>query len=145
MENLEKEFVVYPLAYRMKKLDFDKGCMAFYKLDDDEIYYDSIIQTKNHKFRNNTELNFYGDLIEKISAPTWQSAFDWFREKYNCHSHPTKYDETKWWVGYGTWTSPVFDSFYEAQMCWLERIIELAEMVELAKVVEQASNELNKK
>jgi hypothetical protein len=128
MENLEKEFVVYPLAYRMKKLGFDKPCFGYFLSDG------MFINTKISKQTGSA-----------VSASTWQSAFDWFREKYNCHSHPTKYDETKWWVGYGTWTSPVFDSFYEAQMCWLERIIELAEMVELAKVVEQASNELNKK
>jgi hypothetical protein len=125
--NLEREFVVKPLALRMKLLGFDEPCIAHYRGYDLE-------PTPQLQVEFNTDKNSdFGDGDYWVSAPTWQSAFEWFREKYNCHSHPTKYDETKWWVGYGTWTSPVFDSFYEAQKCWLERIIELAEKIELDK------------
>jgi hypothetical protein len=83
---MEKEFVPYPLALRLKALGFDGPCFGFYKLGDIDIYYDTILQGKNHKFRNNTQLNFYGDLKEKVSAPTFSQAFRWFREKHNLHS-----------------------------------------------------------
>jgi hypothetical protein len=63
-------------------------CLAFYKLGDYELYYDTILQSQKVEFRNNTELNAYGDLKEKISAPLYQQAFRWFRENYNKHNVP---------------------------------------------------------
>jgi hypothetical protein len=81
MENLQKDFVPYELALRLKALGFDEPCFAFYKLGNIDIYYDTILQGQNHKFRNNTQLNFYGDLKEKISAPTYSQAFRWLFQK----------------------------------------------------------------
>ena len=53
---MDKEFVPYPLALRMKQLGFDEPCMA------------------SRDMGNNHGL---------IQVPTWQSAFRWFRENYN--------------------------------------------------------------
>lgn len=80
MENLD--FTPYPEALELKELGFDEPCIGFYKLGDVDIYYDTIIQGKSHKFRNNTGLNIYGDLKEKIAAPTYSQAFRFFREKH---------------------------------------------------------------
>lgn len=132
--DVSKEFVIPTLSLRMKRIGFDKPCLRFYWQNKVMGDYGTPKSNSDLIHLSKTELKgLQGKSY--CSAPTWQSAFEWFREKYNCHSHPTKYDETKWWVGYGTWTSPVFDSFYEAQMCWLERIIELAEIIESEKKI----------
>ena len=57
----------------------------------------------------------------------WQSAFRWFREKYGVHIVPSKYDENKWWVNWGSWTSRVYDNYEEAQKSCLEKLIEIVE------------------
>ncbi len=80
---MKNEFVPYYIALAMKGLGFNEPCSAFYKLGDFEIYYDTILQSKKVKFRNNSELNFYGDLKEKISAPLYPQAFRWFEENYD--------------------------------------------------------------
>lgn len=150
MEDLEKEFVVYPLAYRMKKLDFDKPCFGYFLSDGMFI---------NEKISKQTG--------SAVSAPTWQSAFDWFRKKYNLFSEIDldsykepyllkitikQLDETNYFVtnsyypncinGKDTFSNKQYE---EAELACLEKLLEIAEMIELAKVVEKASNELNKK
>jgi hypothetical protein len=41
--------------------------------------------------------------------------------------HQKKYDETRWWVEWGTWTSSIFETFEEAEKCWLEKLLSIAE------------------
>lgn len=78
---MKNEFIPYKEALALKELGFDEPCSAFYKLGDSELYFDTILQSKNVHFRTNSELNFYEDLKEKISAPLYQQAFRWFRNK----------------------------------------------------------------
>jgi hypothetical protein len=66
MNELQKEFIPYELALRMKELGFDEPCLAYH--------------------------NQNGIIIEEISsalgnnkiylAPTFSQAFRWFREKH---------------------------------------------------------------
>jgi len=66
---MNKEFVPYELAVKLKELGFDEPCIAGYS--------------------NSTEkLEFYSrPLVTKdsftVDAPTFSQAFRWFREKYN--------------------------------------------------------------
>ena len=114
---MEKEFVPYVLAVKLKSLGFDEECFGFYN------------PTVTEKvIMNNDSYGGYGLSYEHIvGAPTFSQAFRWFREKYNIHSSPKKYDETKWWVEWGTWTSPVFETFEEAELSWLNKLIEIVE------------------
>jgi hypothetical protein len=127
---MENEFAPYQPSLDMKELGFDEPCFGFYKLGDNDIYYDSIIQSKNTKFRNNTELNFYGDLIQKISAPLYQQAFRWFREEYNFDSYirpnividiPKTYQFNINDNTYDTW----YETSEEAELECLKKLIEI--------------------
>lgn len=61
---MEKEFVTYDIALRMKALGLDEPCFGIFI---------------NGKFN----LIFSQHQLDTIVlAPTWQSAFAWFREKY---------------------------------------------------------------
>jgi hypothetical protein len=70
---MEKEFVPYELALRMKKLGFDEPCLGVYYTKDGDIR-----KCAYHEI---------GD------APTYSQAFRWFREKYNLfgYSYPNDY------------------------------------------------------
>ena len=113
---MEKEFVTYQQALRLKALGFDEPCFTYHHGGFLEFCLDghnNVYERKNSSF------------MRSVSAPTFSQAFAWFRDKYNIHSSPRKYNETKWWVEWGTWTSPVFERFEEAESAWLDKLIEL--------------------
>lgn len=115
---MTKEFIPYEQALELKKLGFDEPCFRWY----DERWGNDLQQDK---YNTNKDL-FMTDL--DCSAPLYQQAFRWFREKYNVHSSPKKYDETKWWVEWGTWTSPIFETFEEAELACLIKLIEIVKL-----------------
>ena len=106
---MEKEFVNYELALRMKQLGFDERCIM-------------------HWWKGKLSYYQMGDFSPThTSAPTFSQVFRWFREKYNIHIRIEKYDETKWWANWGSWTSEVYDSYEEAELACLEKLIEIVE------------------
>ena len=70
---MEKEFVPYQQSLALKELGFNEPCFRWY----DERWGDDLQQDK---FNTNKDL-FMTDL--DCSAPLYQQAFRWFREKYN--------------------------------------------------------------
>jgi len=127
---MEKEFVTYELALRMKQLGFDEPCFGFYDGWD-----------------NNKAIggNYPCDGIN--SAPLFQQAFRWFREKYDfSHSINKTYrgqympyvngeelldmdtekkvdDNVIDDFGY-KW---LYDSYEEAELACLKKLIEIVE------------------
>ena len=114
---MEKEFITYDLALRMKEIGFDEPCFV------------TIDQT-GFMHLNGTEYPIRGSMVyHEINVPTWQSAFKWFRDNYGVHMTTSKYDETQWWVNWGSWTSKVYDSYEEAQKSCLEKLCEIVENI----------------
>jgi hypothetical protein len=111
--NITKEFIPYEQSVLLKELGFDEPCFGLYH--NDKTCYPT--QCKSHE-------QFHGQVC---SAPLRQQAFEFFRKKYNVHMYPTKYDETKWWVNWATWTSKVFDTYEEAELDCLKKLIEIAQ------------------
>jgi hypothetical protein len=71
---MEKEFIPYEQALALKELGFNKKCCAaYYKKFDNEIGYHKV-----HRDFNFVSLT--------VSAPLYQQAFRWFREKYKIFS-----------------------------------------------------------
>jgi hypothetical protein len=116
---MEKEFVTYEMAVKLKQLGFEEPCMGVYYGDEDDIQF----------VLNVRETQYYAQKGYKngILVPTWQSAFRWFRNKHRIHFRIEKYDEGTWWVSYGSWTSDVFDSYEQAENKSLEKLIEFIE------------------
>ena len=89
MNSIESNFVPYQIALDMKSIGFDKVCFMFYWGK----HKGKLIKTSlmNHigKAKNNSDLIFDSNntalgLKDSIfcSAPLYQQAFRWFREKY---------------------------------------------------------------
>ena len=77
MENhldISKNFIPYDLALELKELGFNEECIMFYRGIENELVY----SFEYKRFKNSQ----YVDKTS-ISAPLWQQAFDWFREKCN--------------------------------------------------------------
>jgi len=135
--SLTSEFVPYELALRMKQLGFDEPCFSYYELDGrlsdtpkesgDDIKYQGDCKFDNHQ-------NTYLDEDESCSAPTWQSAFRWFREKYQLHSTITSISQDSWqWhitkpgESLGKLYDEDFYTYEEAELFCLEKLIEIVE------------------
>ena len=81
-----EQFVTYEIALKLKELGFDEECFAiFFKgiLNNGRTvnYISDDWQSSFYKNKINSESNS----IDIVSAPLWQQAFDWFREKHNMY------------------------------------------------------------
>ena len=119
-DKINKEFVPYELAVKLKALGFDEECLSYYF-------------NKQLSFGSKTA---YGEVVE---APLYQQAFRWFREKYELF-HSTNYQDDN--SGPGSFDyeildkrgkhqqdddAPEFDTYEEAELACLEKLIEIVE------------------
>jgi hypothetical protein len=83
---MEKEFVTYELALKLKQLGFDEPCFGKWlsSLQSNWKDYELILEMgMNEEFEDNRNVYL---LQEACSAPTYSQAFRWFREKYSLFS-----------------------------------------------------------
>ena len=72
---MEKEFVPYELAFRLKALGFDEPCCKYIYVGDTGNNIDQYLEVEPSKAKNYNA----DDLC--ISQPTFSQTFRWFREK----------------------------------------------------------------
>ena len=129
---MEKEFVPYELALRLKTLGFDEPCFAFYQeeyteikptmVDDDDEY-----RLTGYRTCKNTEIPEH-----YTAAPTFSQSFKWFREKHKLSCNVIIGEKNfgfkiqylsdftnNWYAGYS--------SYEEAELACLEKLIEIVE------------------
>jgi hypothetical protein len=137
---MKKEFVPYELALKMKQLGFDEPCFAYYYT----------LNGRDWKFAEKTEYYKLDDNMNiggkyTISAPLFQQAFRWFREKYNlrgfigfrpnikqfdCHIYDMslsgkEYVKQRTMEEYNK--DPKVGTYEEAELACLEKLIEIVE------------------
>ena len=139
---MEKEFVQYELALRMKALGFDEPCFNLYSFKTKEFMYAilHVGEVGTYKYANHNKTNH-------ISAPTFSQAFRWFREKYSWqHSIDPTSDQHSFELGYNYWiwnnktgeeyhTMPKnrptgdwgYETYEEAELACLEKLIGILE------------------
>jgi hypothetical protein len=129
---MEKEFVPYELALKVKHLGFDELCFAYY--DVIKVELDTISSEVCERLcKHNTH----------IKAPTFSQAFRWFRENHNLHAEPYTVDmgaieysfqirdlySEKYiydnFVGAGGSYHGTFDTPEEAELKCLEKLIDI--------------------
>jgi hypothetical protein len=71
---MKNEFIPYEQALKLKELGFDEPCLAYYNIND-ELTFTIIVSQNTNSFWLANPSNI-------ISAPLYQQAFRWFREKY---------------------------------------------------------------
>jgi hypothetical protein len=71
---MKNEFIPYEQALALKELGFDEPCLAYYNIND-ELTFTIIVSQNTNSFWLANPNNI-------ISAPLYQQAFRWFREKY---------------------------------------------------------------
>ena len=93
---MNKEFITYKEALELKELGFNEACIATYSNYTRKDYYNStgisnweFLKLKEPKLNLDTDSNINSELSKLldydsnayISAPLYQQAFRWFREK----------------------------------------------------------------
>ena len=68
---MEKEFIPYEQALELKELGYKDGCERFYNIN----------KKLKWSFANNLGQKYFNQ-CDAVSAPLYQQAFRWFREKY---------------------------------------------------------------
>jgi hypothetical protein len=121
---MNKEFVPYEQALALKELGFDASIFGYYYT----------LNGKDWKFADDKQYDALDEFYNigskfTISAPLYQQAFRFFREKYNIHIRIEKYDETKWWANWGSWTSEVYEIYEEAELACLIKLIEIVKII----------------
>jgi hypothetical protein len=76
---MEKEFVTYELALRMKALGFNEPCLGSYYSDSEENFKEGAF---DYRRQLNIEYSIYSENTYYILAPTYSQAFKWFREEH---------------------------------------------------------------
>ncbi len=130
---MEKEFLPYDLALRMKQLGFEEPCLACYynageKLDIDE---------------------YVGHGQYTVLAPLFQQAFRWFRENYNLFHEINidktmepkfaytiiEYESAQFFEGFeeDILSEHLYYKHEEAELACLEKMIEILEKNECSK------------
>ena len=90
---MNKQFVTYEIALKLKELGFDEKCLASYYTDDERNYAKDGTYDCRQKISSSIDFdpfkeefdNFYINSNETyyVSAPLWQQVTDWFREKHS--------------------------------------------------------------
>jgi len=141
---MEKEFIPYEQALALKELGFNEPCFGWFG--------STLIPSNFTEFFLETEFGMNespsdwvnSNFLDKAcSAPLYQQAFRWFREKYNLYASFNIYND-KWLCvikstisneteisGYIVATinngHPTFDTYPEAEFECLKKLIEIIE------------------
>ena len=86
---MKKEFLPYQLALELKELGFNEECLALWQSKRKGEPYININSPKNIKALLSCSIN-NSDVEYIVSAPLWQQAFDWLREKYDIEINITR-------------------------------------------------------
>lgn len=112
---MKNEFVSYEIASELKELGFNEPCFATYQYPSKDLVR---VDADSEGVRNSNFVRF-------TSAPLYQQVFTWFREKYGVHAFPKKFDEKTWWVEWGDWNSSICETYKEAELTCLQKMIEI--------------------
>jgi hypothetical protein len=122
---MNKEFIPYEQALELKELGFDEKCYRGYDKNQMLFYSE---QENGHELNYSVGMN--------VSAPLYQQAFRWFREKYglmgivDCFLYPFSYtyninDSVNEKII--LWSEPEndFDTYEAAELACLKKLIEI--------------------
>jgi hypothetical protein len=114
---MKNEFIPFQQALELKELGFNEPCFG-------KIYADGGSEQLSYPYKNSDQIG----KVTSCSAPLYQQAFRWFREKYGIHITPNKFDTTTWIAEWGYWESPVFETYEEVELECLNKLIEIAKL-----------------
>lgn len=117
---MNNEFVSYEIALKLKELGFDEHCFS-------RIYADGGVELLSYLYKNSDQI---GE-ITSCSAPLYQQAFRFFREKYKLPSWVYTSTNEKFYYGILRDTQFLIDG---AKPCETYEEAELMCLIKLIKI-----------
>ena len=140
---MNKEFVPYELAVKLKELGFDGTCFGWYENNELVTLLDCVYPEERLEFIK------VGEISKRILTPTFSQCFKWFREKYqifpevltDCttepkfvytyntfYGNPKDLTEQEWgWENNIGQYSDIYRTYEEAELECLKKLIEIVE------------------
>jgi hypothetical protein len=89
---MNKEFVPYIEAVKLKRLEFDEPCFAYYENQDKHLvinYNNTPLTEEQQKRPGLYKIDNRNSALPQwaTAAPLYQQVFRWFREKYSLHAN----------------------------------------------------------
>ncbi len=129
---MRNEFIPYKEALALKELGFDEPCFYMWNIDTKELFSSNSTDINEQP----TNLDLIGNV--DFTAPLYQQAFRWFREKYDLVSEIQAPDGKggKWnptihkVCGFGNhYDNDGFKTYEEAQDACLRKLIEVVNQI----------------
>lgn len=128
-------FIPTTQALQLKQLGFNKPCWSWYNIPDEDIR--DCYSEGRSPIINSLEdwtAKFENKEVENIGLPTFEQAFDWFRETFNYYKSLNRTHDQKWFIDIylvevNKPKATVFGDTYEE--------VELNCLNELIKIVEE--------
>ena len=135
---MKNQFLDYNTSIQLKELGFNKDCYSYYFIYEDKLRQD--FANVEFDYRNKNEfvepVNNYDSLEEYATAPLYQQAFKWFRDKYNLvitiipsynYEYFTYYYKCYDGIGKKSYEdSRLFRTYEEAEFECLKNLIQIA-------------------
>lgn len=129
---MEKEFIPYELAVKLKELGFNEHCFAFYQRE----YAESIptMVDDNEQYRLTGFRTCKNSQIPEhyVSAPTFSQAFRWFRKKEFLIDvtslNSNEYEFYIQWSFAYSFLSDIYKTYEAAELACLDKLIEIVEL-----------------
>jgi hypothetical protein len=131
---MNKEFIPYEQALKLKELGFDEPCLSYY--DKEEKLCRSVLEYPIINSKNG-----FHQIYNIITAPLYQQAFRWFRDKklsdasINRHGEADGRYSYRWEIvhEYGVYEERHFKMGYktyeEAELACLKELIKLSKKI----------------
>jgi hypothetical protein len=145
---MEKEFIPYKEALELKQLGFDEPCFVYWVFDGVKVTFST-----SHNRSGWSMTGFKNNQMDKkaglCTAPLYQQAFRWFREKYDLWQDISvfvwDYDKNELGFNVRTYLNPfdvntekkthleVFETYEEAELECLRKLIQIVKDLAIAK------------
>jgi hypothetical protein len=124
---MNKEFVNYEEALALKELGFDEPCFGYYNIKDNNL---KLFSNELVDASCNSDLKY--DDFKHCTAPLYQQAFKFFREKYGLWQTVLQNTDVDWTYDilpingiHDYKLIDVFETYEEAELACLNKLIEI--------------------
>ena len=133
---IEKEFIPYEQALALKELGFDEPCFGWFRSTlTPSNFTEFFLETEFDMNESPSDWVNSNFLDKACSAPLYQQAFRWFREKYGLHSTITSISQESWqWhitkpsESLGKLYGEDFYTYEETELACLQKLIEITKI-----------------
>lgn len=134
---MEKQFVTYEIALKLKELGFNDECLACYTPHLGNGIFELISKGSSNEKSAFNERFVKANAVNGCSAPIWQQVIDWLREKQNIciNIEPITFDDEPTYIfeiinlKNGMLLNDINSSFIDSSEALEQAILEALELI----------------